>query len=358
VLELEGVDVPFGDEPGLRDVDLSVQAGERFVLVGASGAGKSSLLRAIAGTGRIASGTVRIDGEPVAGGSPRDRQLVLLEQRPLLFPHMSVSGNLAFPLEVRGIDRDEIERRVAEALDAVRLTALGQRMPDTLSGGQAHRAALARAVIARPKILLLDEPLAALDPTLREEMRNSIIEVAARYGAALLIVTHDLREAARTGERVGVLIDGRLAQVDTPDALFQRPSSLPVARFIGWRNELPAEVAPDGSVRVGRCAILRRWAGDGDEPYPPGAATLSFGANGAHLRDAGAGTGVPVRVTALLHDPYGVTAEYRLETSSGVIDELACSGEVTVDASEAPQVGSLASLEVEPSRARIFPTSD
>ena len=189
-------------------------------------------------------------------------------------------------------------------------------------------------------------------------MRRAIIEVASRYGAALLIVTHDLREAGRIAERLGVLIGGCLAQVGRPDALFRRPATLEVARFIGWRNELPATVAADGSVQVGRYTVVGTHTPGGEESPPCGPVTLSFGANGARLRGAEMETSVPVRVTALRHDPYGVTAEYQLDSSAGVSPEGTCSGELAVDASEAPEVGSLAWLEVAPSRIRIFPTFD
>lgn len=355
VLELSGIDVPFGDGRGLSGVELAVEAGERFVLVGASGVGKSSLLRAVAGSGRVSSGTVLLDGVPVREASPGDQRMVLLEQRPLLFPHMSVRANLAFPLEVRGIGRPDIERRVVDALDAVHLADLADRMPHTLSGGQGHRVALARAVIARPRVLLLDEPLASLDPTLREEMRATIVRVTGQYEVALLMVTHDLREASRIGERVGVLIDGRLAQVAPPDVLFQRPASLEVARFIGWRNELPAELASDGTVRVGTQTWTR--PGDGSPVCPPGAVTLTFGAHGARLRAPASDGGVPIRVTALRHDPYGVTVEYQLEGAAARPNGRSPGGEVTVDPGKVPEVGSLASLVVTPSLVRIFPVT-
>ena len=367
-LELEGVDVPFGDLPGLRGIDLVIRAGERFVLVGASGAGKSSLLRAIAGSGPMTSGRIRIDGNDTVGRSPRDRGMVLLEQRPLLFPHFTVRGNLAFPLEVRGVSRGEIERRVADALDAVRLPDLGGRMPHTLSGGQAHRVALARAVVARPRVLLLDEPLTSLDPGLRAEMRRAITVVGERYGTALLMVTHDLKEAGHVGERVGVLTDGRTAQVDVPEVLFRNPGSLSVARFIGWRNELPAYVDGNGTIRVGPWTVARPNPSGLREDAPSGVVTLCFGAHGARLENPQSSEGPLVRVTAVRHDPHGVTVEYRVDDtlyldSQSVEHREARTiarhrstpeGELEVDAEGAPQVGDTVSLEIFPSRARIF----
>src|SRR5690606_30111735 len=190
------LDVPFGAAPGLSAVSLTVGAGERVVLVGASGAGKTSLLRAIAGLAPLAGGTVSIGGVPAAALPPERRDAVYLHQSPLLFPHMTVHDNVAFPLRVRGMAAAERSRRTLEVLEAVRLGGFGSRMPHTLSGGQRHRVALARAVAARPRVLLLDEPLTGLDPALREDVREAVLSVHREYRPALLIVTHDLDEAA------------------------------------------------------------------------------------------------------------------------------------------------------------------
>ena len=237
-LELDGLAVPFGDAPGLADVSLTVGAGERVVLVGASGSGKTSLLRAVAGLGPITSGSVRIGGREVTAVPAERRGAVYLQQTPALFPHMTVADNVAFPLRVRGVGAAERRQRAAAALASVRLDELGSRRPRTLSGGQRHRAALARAVVARPDVLLLDEPLTGLDPTLRGEVRDGLLAVQKEYGPAMLLVTHDLDEAAAVGDRIGVLLEGRLAQVAPAAELLTFPASLAVARFLGGFAEI------------------------------------------------------------------------------------------------------------------------
>lgn len=250
-LRLEGVSLPFGPEGpvGLRDLSLEVAPGERLVLVGASGVGKSTLLRAVAGLHPVSAGTVEIGGRRVAGPGatpvpPQARGAVYLHQVPLLFPHLSVLENVAFPLRVRGVGRSEREARARELLDAVRLQGLVGRSPDTLSGGQRHRVALARAVAARPPLLLLDEPLSSLDPSLRHEVREAIVALQERSGAGLLLVTHDLDEAGTLAHRIGILVPGHLAQLDPPARLFAEPASLEVSRFLGYRNELPVRWDP------------------------------------------------------------------------------------------------------------------
>jgi putative spermidine/putrescine transport system ATP-binding protein len=242
-LELDGLAVPFGDAPGLTDVSLTVGAGERVVLVGASGSGKTSLLRAIAGLGASSGGRIRIGGRDVTAVPTERRGAVYLQQTPALFPHMTVAENVGFPLRIRGVEAAERERREAKALALVRLDEVGSRRPGTLSGGQRHRAALARAVIARPDVLLLDEPLTGLDPTLRVDVRDGLLAVQKEYGPALLLVTHDLDEAAAVGDRIGVLLGLRLAQVAPAAELLTFPESLAVARFLGGFAEIAGEVS-------------------------------------------------------------------------------------------------------------------
>ena len=263
-LELDMLDVPFGAGPGLHSISLRLGAGDRMVLVGASGAGKTSLLRAVAGIGRSTSGSVRIGGRDVTRLPPERRGAVYLPQTPLLFPHMTVGENVAFPLRIRGLGPAERKRSAQAALAAVRLDGFAMRAPDTLSGGQRHRTALARAVVARPEVLLLDEPLTALDPSLRAEVRAALLAVHREYGPALLLVTHDLDEAALIADRIGVLLDGRLAQVAAPADLLTFPASLAIARFIGGFVEIPGQLRGDLFQSVlGTFRIVRRPAEDG-----------------------------------------------------------------------------------------------
>jgi ABC-type Fe3+/spermidine/putrescine transport system ATPase subunit len=232
-LELAELVVPFGDETGLAPLSLTVATGERVAIVGASGAGKTSMLRAIAGLAPVAGGRVSVAGADVTRLPPERRGAIYLHQTPLLFPHLPLLGNVEFPLRMRGVPRAERAARAHAALGTVRLEGFADRMPHTLSGGQRHRAALARAVVARPPLLLLDEPLAALDPSLRAEVREALLGLQREYGPALLIVTHDLDEAAVLAERIGVLLGRRLVQVAPPGELFTRPASIDVARFLG-----------------------------------------------------------------------------------------------------------------------------
>jgi len=273
-LRVTGLRVTFGggtdrDAPGLTGVTLEVAAGERLVLVGASGAGKTTLLRAVAGLVPIDEGSIEIGGKDVTRLPPERRGAVYLHQSPVLFPHLTVEENVAFPLRIRGVPQGEARKRVHEVLDAVRLADLGHRPSGALSGGQRHRVALARAVVARPSLLLLDEPLSSLDPGLRHEIRDVIVHLQAQVQVqieaqgedpearghnraqvqpGLVLVTHDLEEAGLLGHRVGIVMEGGLAQLAPPEEIFRAPATLEVARFLGYRNELPC--APGSGVEA------------------------------------------------------------------------------------------------------------
>jgi ABC-type sugar transport system ATPase subunit len=301
-LEISQLAAPFGRHPGLSRVSFGVAPGERLVIVGRSGSGKTTLLRAIAGLGGTTAGRVRIGGRDVTAEPAERRDAVYLHQTPLLFPHLSVAGNVAFPLQVRGVGAAEVERRVRDALAAVQLDSFGHRAPRTLSGGQRHRVALARAVVARPAVLLLDEPLSALDPTLREEVREALLALQRAYHPALVLVTHDLDEAGLLADRIGVLIEGRLAQIAPPAELFDRPESLAIAQLLGIPNFLPGRVLADGRFE----SAIGTWRPD--SPLPAGPATAVFGPDAlANLKD-----GVAAEVVELRHRPRGTTAIIRL----------------------------------------------
>lgn len=302
-LELRDLVVPFGEASGLEPVSFAVGAGERLVLAGPSGVGKTSLLRAIAGLGSASAGQVLVRGADVGALPPERRDVAYLHQSPLLFPHLTVGGNVAFPLEVRGVPVAEVRARTAAALRAVRLEEFGRRMPATLSGGQRHRVALARSMVARPAVLLLDEPLAALDPVLRDEVRESLLALQHEYGPALVVVTHELEEASLLGDRIGVLLDRRLVQLAPPAELFARPTSLAVARFLGFPNELR------GRVTNGRL-VAEPFALPAPPGIPRGEAVAVFGADALKL-DASDVAGVPARVVSLRH---------RLRASSVVVE--------------------------------------
>jgi ABC-type Fe3+/spermidine/putrescine transport system ATPase subunit len=319
---LEGLHIPFGATRGIAGLSLSVARGERMAIVGPSGVGKTTLLRAIAGLARVDAGRVSIAGRDVTALPPERRDAVYLHQTPVLFAHLSVGENVAFPLRVRGQRADMVWRRVGEALAAVQLGGFERRTPQSLSGGQRHRVALARAIAARPAALLLDEPLAALDPSLREDVRVAIGAAQAEHEPAMIIVTHDLDDAGLLADRIAVLLDGHLAQIATPAGLFARPATLGVARFLGIFQELPGLVRPDGTVE---CAsgVLQAPAG----LAAGNRVTVVFRAESlrvAALENGGGMTGAGVRaeVVGMRHRARGATMALRLrEAPNGTLVE-------------------------------------
>jgi len=239
-LDLQDAAIRFGARHGLRDITLSVARGERLALMGASGAGKTTLLRAIAGLECFESGRLYINGIDVASAPPEQRRCVYLHQTPALFPHMSVLDNVAFPLVLRGQTQREARAHARTLLEPLRLASLSDRSPARLSGGERQRTALARALAAQPVLLLLDEPFAALDPSLRAEVREQVLATLATPGApAVVVVTHDVDEAAQMGTRLAVMIDGRMPQHDRVDEVLRRPVSLAAARLLGVPNLVP-----------------------------------------------------------------------------------------------------------------------
>ena len=335
-LEVSGLSVPFGDAPGLRDIGFALDHGERLALLGASGAGKTTLVRAIAGLAPLTAGQVAVGGRDVTTLPAESRDAVYLHQTPLLFPHLSVFENVAFPLRIRGYRDREIRASVAELLESVRLDGLAGRRPHTLSGGQKHRAALARAMAARPAVLLLDEPLTALDPSLRDEVRATLLSLQAHYRPALVIVTHDLEDAAVLGDRIGILLGGTLAQLDLPERLFQQPASLAVARFLGIPNLVAGSVA-GGQFRSALDTIPVE-AGSFSGP-----ATAVFGADVLHPDPCGSPRGI---VRTVHFGPRGATI--RVEVA-GLELEAATAGAAI------PGPGDELSLRLERDRVTILP---
>jgi ABC-type Fe3+/spermidine/putrescine transport system ATPase subunit len=238
--------IPFGSAVGLEAITLQVARGERLVLVGPSGAGKTSLLRAMAGLGPMLAGRVLVDGQDMTLAPPEARGIVYMHQTPSLFPHLSVVDNIAFPLEVRGMARRTAREESRALLERVQLREFANRRPDSLSGGQRHRVALARALAARPAALLLDEPFSSLDPSLRSDVRDSVLDLLGdRSGPAVALVTHDVDEAAIVGDRIAILLNGRIVQVGSPAEILGTPRSVAVARFLGLTNVMPGR--RDGS---------------------------------------------------------------------------------------------------------------
>jgi putative spermidine/putrescine transport system ATP-binding protein len=237
-------------DQGLLGVSLGVERGELVAVIGASGCGKSTLLRVIAGLIPVQSGRLLIDGQDVAGAPPWQRSVGMVFQSYALFPHLSVIDNVAYGLRMRDVDKAERIRRARAMISAVGLEGLEARRPSQLSGGQQQRVALARALAFRPSVLLLDEPLAALDAHIRTQLCDRIREAQRASGAATLFVTHDQQEALMIADRIAVLHCGRLQQIDTPKDLYARPANLVVARFVGNSNLIPSTVIESGVVRT------------------------------------------------------------------------------------------------------------
>jgi putative spermidine/putrescine transport system ATP-binding protein len=226
----------FGDVVAVQDVDLEVRAGDFFTLLGPSGSGKTTTLRLIAGFERPDSGRVELAGTDVTGTPPYERDVNTVFQDYALFPHMDVLENVAYSLRVRGVGKGERAQRVEEALRVVQLSGLGDRKPLQLSGGQQQRVALARALVNEPRVLLLDEPLGALDLKLRQEMQIELKRIQREVGITFVYVTHDQEEALTMSDRIAVFNEGRIEQVAPPAELYEHPATEFVAGFVGTSN--------------------------------------------------------------------------------------------------------------------------
>ena len=247
LMRIETVSKRFGGFTAVDGVSLQIGAGEFFALLGPSGCGKTTLLRMLAGFEMPDEGGIWLDGENIAEVPPHLRPVNMMFQNYALFPHLSVEANIAFGLKRAGLAKDEIAARVAEMVALVRLQGLERRKPDQLSGGQRQRVALARALARRPRLLLLDEPLAALDKKLRAETQAELIQVQRRLGMSFIIVTHDQEEAMTLADRIGVMNQGRLVQVAAPRTLYERPDTRWIAGFVGDINLFVGQVMSQGS---------------------------------------------------------------------------------------------------------------
>ncbi len=251
VVKLAGAVKTYGQLNAIDNVDLEIRPRELFTLLGPSGSGKSTILRAIAGLVSLDGGLIDIEGRDVRDVPTYKRNIGMVFQSLALFPHMSVFDNIAFPLRMRRIGRAEIKKRVAGALDVVRLPNIGTRKAHELSGGQQQRVALARALVYNPSLLLLDEPFGALDKRLREEMQLEIVRLHKEIDVTIINVTHDQVEAMILSDRIGVMSEGKIVQVADAESLYRRPATRFVADFLGRANCIDGTVrAEAGSVQV------------------------------------------------------------------------------------------------------------
>ncbi|WP_246088455.1 ABC transporter ATP-binding protein [Phreatobacter stygius] len=242
VLELSGVKKSYGGYVAVESVDLALRRDEFLTFLGPSGSGKTTTLMMVAGLQQPDAGSIRLGGQPVDRLPPYRRDIGMVFQNYALFPHMTVRRNVAFPLEMRQVGRAERERQVADALQLVGLADYGDRLPRQLSGGQQQRVALARAMVYHPTLLLMDEPLGALDKKLREQMQREIKRIHRERRISVLYVTHDQEEALTMSDRIAVFNKGRVEQIGTPEELYERPATRFVADFIGETNFLPGRV--------------------------------------------------------------------------------------------------------------------
>ncbi len=313
LIELSGVHKYYGDYHALRDINLTINEGEFFSLLGPSGCGKTTLLRTIAGFEEVSSGAVMIAGEDMEGVPANLRPTNMVFQSYAIFPHLSVAENVAFGLRKKPISADEKMNMVSQALEMVGLSGFGDRAAHALSGGQRQRVALARALILKPKVLLLDEPLSALDKKMREQMQVELIRLQRQVGITFILVTHDQEEALVMSDRIAVMFEGEIGQLDDPETLYRRPNSQRVAGFIGKMNFLDADVS---EITPDAITLSIEQMGTYEIPHEqaPGGAQLGAGV-----------VGVRPEALSLLFD--GETTD--LPLVDAVVDEVVYYGDMT-----------------------------
>ncbi len=249
-IKVQSVSKHFGDFTAVDSVDLEIYKGELFCLLGGSGCGKSTLLRMLAGFETPSSGTILIDGQNMNDVPPYERPVNMMFQSYALFPHMTVEKNIAYGLKRDGVARDEIEQRVADMIAMVELNQFAKRKPHQLSGGQKQRVALARALVKQPKVLLLDEPLGALDKRLRDQTQYELMNIQEQLGVTFVVVTHDQEEAMTLSTRIAIMDAGRFMQIGTPTEIYEFPTSRVVANFIGNANMFEGRIIENGDDHV------------------------------------------------------------------------------------------------------------
>jgi multiple sugar transport system ATP-binding protein len=371
-IELRDVTKTFpGDVVAIDDVSLRIPDGEFIALVGPSGCGKSTLLRTIAGLEEVTSGEIAIGGRDVTDLAPRHRDIAMVFQSYALYPHMSVRQNLGYGLKVRRTPKAEIRKRVDEIADLLGLTDLLERKPAQLSGGQRQRVAMGRAIAREPQAFLMDEPLSNLDAKLRVAMRASLAQLHQRLGVTTVYVTHDQVEAMTLGRRVAVMKDGRILQVDAPQALYEQPRDLFVAGFIGSPAMNLVDAAVDGSeVVFGQFRIPLDWS---RRPVAPASGRIIVGIRPEAFEDAAfAPSGLPtVDVEVVVLEELGADAHvfFRFDATriaTGATDEgddevAELVGDdpgsllnARVDPRTAARVGDSLRLAVDPARFHFF----
>ncbi len=298
-VQLTGVSKWYGDQQVLKSIDLTIEAGEFFSLLGPSGCGKTTTLRLIGGFEPIEVGIVRIDGVDMRDVPPEKRPVNTVFQSYALFPHQTVADNVAFGLRFQKVDKAERRRRVGEALELVRLEGYGTRKPHQLSGGQQQRVALARSLVLRPRVLLLDEPLGALDAKLRRTLQLELRQLHREVGITFVYVTHDQEEALTMSDRLAVMRAGEIDQVGAPRDVYDQPATAYVADFLGIANLLPATVTGPGRVRITVADVADIADVAAETRDVTGSCTVLVRPERVRLVSAGSGV-MPARVEALV----------------------------------------------------------
>ena len=310
--------VRYGGWLALDRLDLSIGLGELFVLLGGSGSGKTTLLRTLAGFIAPSGGRVLLGGRDITALPPHRRPVNTMFQSYALFPHMSVAANIGFGLKRQGLPRAAVADRVAELLALVRLEGFGDRRPDALSGGQRQRVALARSLAPRPELLLLDEPLSALDRGLREATQGELVRVQRQLGTTFVLVTHDQEEALTMATRIGLLEGGRLAQVGTPREIYEHPVSRSVAAFMGAANILPARVREPGVVELTSLGVVTGADTAGHVGEHVGELHVAFRPERLRLSPHGE-PGPNFIVGVVAHSAYrGIVVDHQVRVADGV----------------------------------------
>ncbi len=348
-IHFQDVSKSFGQTRVVENLDLAVEKGEFLSLLGPSGSGKTTILMMLAGFENASSGTILMDGERIEDLPPHKRGIGVVFQNYALFPHMTIAENVAFPLQMRGLGKAEIGDRVRQGLERVRLGHLGDRRPDQLSGGQQQRVALTRALVFEPKVVLMDEPLGALDKQLREEMQLEIRELHRRLGLTVVFVTHDQGEALTMSNRIAIFDKGKISQVGTATEVYDHPQNAFVAQFIGETNLLGATVAASDAagtrLTLEGGAELR--AAHGPTFRPGSAVTVSVRPERLHLHPAPEPGSVETRIDDVVYQG----DHLRLHLSRGPL-RLIARAERRLGA---PAVGAPAHVVIDPADVAVFP---
>ncbi|HSX66336.1 sn-glycerol-3-phosphate ABC transporter ATP-binding protein UgpC [Nocardioides sp.] len=335
---------PGTDKPAVPGIDLDIEDGEFMVLVGPSGCGKSTTLRMLAGLEEVNAGTIHIGDRDVTTMAPKDRDIAMVFQSYALYPHMTVADNMGFALKMAKVPKEERDRRVREAAEMLSLTEYLDRKPKALSGGQRQRVAMGRAIVRKPQVFCMDEPLSNLDAKMRVQTRTDIAKLQRELGVTTVYVTHDQVEAMTMGDRVAVMKDGLIQQVDTPLALYDKPANLFVAGFIGSpQMNLMTGTAADGGVKVGGHVLPVAAA------VTANAGEVVVGVRPENWRRVGAGEGIPVTVNVI--EELGADAfVYGTSEAEGTPHDLI----VRVSGRDSTAKGDVIHVTTDPANVHVF----